>query len=375
MKAMRPRVVVLSDYQLRPDRVGGMDRFFWALDERVRGLEWALTWVFPESDDVSHYAARGIELALLPRRSFYQAVDSYLADLRPVDLMVSHFVAYASRLPWRWKRSGVLRYLAVDHMSRPARNRGLTERVRRRLKGVFIQPAVDQVIAVSDFVADAIRRELGGFWGSKICVVPNGIDCGVFFPAELTPNEGEADRPLHLVTVAHLIPEKGIQILLEALRLTHHRLPHFRLLIAGSGPWEQELRSQTGSNRLDECVHFLGSTASQAELLRSADIAVMPSLWQEACPFTALEAMATAVPVIASFVGGLSTLVGVGPGWLVPPGDPEALADAIVRLAGDPTARGQMGQAGLRRVREHYTLETMVSGHLSVMERCLGRHR
>jgi glycosyltransferase involved in cell wall biosynthesis len=168
--------------------------------------------------------------------------------------------------------------------------------------------------------------------------------------------------------VAHLIPDKGIQILVEALRQARSRLPAFHLSVAGAGPMESQLRSLVNLSGLTDCVRFSGSISSQAELLRSADLLVMPSLWKEACPFVALEAMATAVPVIASAVGGLPRIVGDGPGLLVPPGDAVSLADAIVRLAADPDERRRMGQAGLRRVMERYSVESMVDGQFAAMQ-------
>ncbi|MGA7731710.1 MAG: glycosyltransferase family 4 protein [Chloroflexia bacterium] len=367
-------VVMLCDYRLQPDRVGGADRFFWALQYRMLAAGWQATWLFPKESDYPHYAHHCFDIVLLPKSTFLEGATDYLRERRGVDMLVSVFTSYATRFPIEWKRLGVRRYLAVDQMSRPAAKRSLSKRARLALKGVLLYPFVTGIVAVSDFVRGAILRELGPYWSPKIRVIPNAVDTDLFYPSHGEPSG--MLRPLHLVVVAHLIPEKGVQVLLQALHQAGDRLPGMKVSIAGDGPFAAELKAITSSLGLQDCVTFLGNIAWQDELLRSADIAVVPSLWQEGFGFTVIEAMASGVPVVASRIGGIPELLNGGSsgeqsGLLVPPGDTPALADALVKLANDPSMRLKLGQVGRSFALERYGLARMADGYFSLIKSML----
>jgi phenylacetate-CoA ligase len=136
------------------------------------------------------------------------------------------------------------------------------------------------------------------------------------------------------------------------------RVPWFELHIAGAGPCRAELESQ--ARALGAPAKFLGEVADVPALLRSAGLFVLPSL-SEGLPVTVLEAMATGLPVVATAVGGTPEIVEGGrTGVLVPPGEAEPLAEAIVRLSGDPELGARMGRAGRRRVESEFDVRSMV---------------
>ena len=111
---------------------------------------------------------------------------------------------------------------------------------------------------------------------------------------------------------------------------------------------------------LSEKVQFLGYQNNILEILRSMDIFILPSLW-EGMPNAILEAMAAGLPVVATNVGGTPEVVVDGEtGFLVPPRDPEALANAIKLLIDDPELRKKFGQAGRERVERHFTIQETV---------------
>jgi glycosyltransferase involved in cell wall biosynthesis len=364
------RIAMLCDYRLRPDRVGGIDRFYWALQDRMLAEGWNVTWLFPDDSAYPHYKGRRFDIALLPKGELLAEAAPFLRRKnQQTDLLVSIFTPYSTRHTFEWRRVGVRRYLALDHMSRPMSPRGAAARAQLKVKGLVLHPFMNGIVAISNYVRDAILHELGWHWSSKVNVIPNGVDTKVFYPS-VEPAAASTAAP-HVVVVAHLIPEKGVQVLLQALKHGGDRLSGVRVSVAGDGYYRDELQQLTANLDLQDRVHFVGNTACQDSLLRSADIAVVPSLWREAFSLSVIEAMASGVPVVASDIGGIGELLSAtGPvqaGCLVPPGDVGALAKALDTLVNNPQLRRQWGAAGVRLARAHYSLERMTGDYFSHM--------
>lgn len=170
---------------------------------------------------------------------------------------------------------------------------------------------------------------------------------------------GGGPRPLPdpacFVFASRLVPEKGGLVLLEALARMRSSA---RLVIAGSGPEEGELRAAVARLALAERVAFVGHVSSERvrDLLAGATAAVVPSTWFETFGFGTIEAYALARPVVASDVGALRETVLDGvTGLRVAPGDAGALAAALDRLAGDPALCTRLGTAARAHYEGHFT--------------------
>jgi glycosyltransferase involved in cell wall biosynthesis len=160
-----------------------------------------------------------------------------------------------------------------------------------------------------------------------------------------------------LLCVGRLIPVKGHLVLLRALARARSRVPGIVLDVAGHGPLEPALRGYARELGLSEAVRFLGFVSPVQTAIESAAVVVVPSLG-EGFGMVALEAMERARPVVASDVGGLPEIVVDGEtGLVVPAGDAEALAEAIVALAGDPARAAALGEAGRARALESFRQE------------------
>lgn len=189
----------------------------------------------------------------------------------------------------------------------------------------------------------------------------NGIDTARFaaLPAR---SEGPA------VLVARLSPEKDIATLLRAAALVLQKDPSFRLDIAGEGPCRGDLERLAAELRLGERVRFLGQVHDVAPLLAGARQFVLSSI-SEGISLTLLEAMARGLPLVATAVGGNPEVVADGvTGILVPPRDPERMAQALSRLHGDFHLRREMGQMGRQRVEEHFDIRRMVARYEALYE-------
>jgi glycosyltransferase involved in cell wall biosynthesis len=149
--------------------------------------------------------------------------------------------------------------------------------------------------------------------------------------------------------------------LLYAFRRVQDALPHAHLLIVGDGPLRAQVEQWVQSLALQNHVHLLGMRRDVPQILAATNIFVLSSRGWEGLPLTVLEAMASSLPVVASDVGGTrEAVINQQTGYLFPPGDMVALADHLQTLASDPALAQQMGQRGLVRVKEFFTLERMV---------------
>jgi len=159
--------------------------------------------------------------------------------------------------------------------------------------------------------------------------------------------------------VARFSFQKDHECLLEAMKNVPR---HVQCVLAGTGPLLARLRTKVRREGLADRVFLPGESDNVAELLARCQVFVLASRW-EGLPISVLEAMRAGLPVVASDVGGVSEAVTDGEtGWLVPPGNPGALAARIRQLAMDPRLRVRMGEAGRKRQAEHFTACQMTDG-------------
>ena len=204
-------------------------------------------------------------------------------------------------------------------------------------------------IAISRGLARYLE-EVEGFDGASFQVVHYGIEPD----GDPRPYTGDVPR---LVCVGRLIPIKGHLVLLRAFAQARRRVPSLELDIAGRGPLEPALRALAKELGVEDGVRFLGYVTPVQRAIENATAVVVPSMG-EGFGMVALEAMERSRPVIAAEIGGLGELVEEGvTGYLVPPGEAERLADAIVRLASNLPRAAEMGSAGRRRALEQFLQE------------------
>ena len=200
-------------------------------------------------------------------------------------------------------------------------------------------------IAISRGLARYLA-DVEGFDETEFAIVHYGIVSGA--PTEPGPTEPR------LLCVGRLIPIKGHVVLLRAFAEARREVPELSLHIAGRGPLEPALKAVAKELRIEDAVHFLGFVSPIQRAIDDAAAVVVPSLG-EGFGMAALEAMERARPVVAAEIGGLGELVVHGEtGLLVPPGEAEPLARALVEIGRDPERRRTLGEAGRRRALEHF---------------------
>jgi len=215
-----------------------------------------------------------------------------------------------------------------------------------------LREGVDIITAHCSAAKEFMERELGVHRDIKILHV--GIDSNIFKPRE-SNTYLESGNP-KILTVARLHKYKGLNYLMRAMKIVSAKLPQAKLYILGRGPEETRLKHQGSSLNLENHIKLLGTSVPNEEmpcLYSECDIYVQPSVIE---PFgiAVLEAMGCGKPVVGTRIGGmLDTIMDGETGLLVPPENPEELAEAIIKLS-DDKIRHRMGKNARKRVIENF---------------------
>jgi glycosyltransferase involved in cell wall biosynthesis len=267
--------------------------------------------------------------------------------------------------------SNILGSIAAHRLGLPAistihtldRPRRLSrDAARFRLMAWTLRHRADRVIAVSESARQHVLAR-AGLRKKQTATIHNGIDLEAFTldraadAAALRARlEIGATAPV-LTTVAVLRAPKGIDDMLEALPSILSDHPDLVYLVAGDGDRRPALEAATRRLGIEESVRFMGRTSDVPLVLAAADAFVLPS-HSEALPTVIIEAMAAALPVVATTVGGTPELVDHGStGILVPPHSPNRLAEAVSRLFSSPRQSEALGISGRRAALDRFGIE------------------
>jgi glycosyltransferase involved in cell wall biosynthesis len=226
--------------------------------------------------------------------------------------------------------------------------------------------------------SEAIRRLVlaDGIEPARAVTVHEGIDIERVASAPRANLHEELWLPRHaplVGNVAALVPHKGQKHLIEAAIAVLRQVPDARFVIAGEGELRPQLERTIKEHRLEKHVLLTGFRPDVLSLHKAFDVFVMSSV-TEGLGTSLLDAMAAGKPVVTTTAGGIPEVVADSEtGFLVPPRDYRAMADALIRLLKDPELRQRMGQAGLLRARRYFSAERMVQQTLRVYQRVARR--
>jgi L-malate glycosyltransferase len=280
------------------------------------------------------------------------------------------FFDYFSAVPWIARLCGIRRVIYEMQNSGEFRATSWKRWLLRLRTRVMTKP-VARLIAISEFV----KRQLvaAGVPERKIVVRHLGVDTERFVPdpqARRQWAERFSIRPDEVIvsTVSYLRPFKNPQVLLEAWKELRRRSVPARLFVAGDGDMLPELKVLAERLGVEDRVHWLGNVADPKTLLQASDIFVLASVG-EAFGLVLAEAMACGVPVVGSHSGSIIEVVEDGrTGFLAPPLDAIAFAEAIERLSRDAPSRREMSAHAVSRVRKHFTVEIAVEKTLDIYD-------
>ena len=233
----------------------------------------------------------------------------------------------------------------------------------------------DCVLPVSDHMRDRLLK--AGLPSRRVVTVYDAIDPQAFGvdsgsdPRRLRNHLGLNTTANVVSIVGRLSPEKGHRFFLQGLGQILERFPETQVLIAGDGPERNALRSLVDSLGVDHAVSFLGYRRDVPAIIEASDVVVLASQ-REGFGDVLIEAMSLSRPVVATAVGGVPEIVQHDEtGLLVPAGDSEALAQAVMRLLADPTWSRRLGANGREVVMQHFHVDVLARRLALVYEELL----
>lgn len=220
--------------------------------------------------------------------------------------------------------------------------------------GRIARLSADRVLTPSHNSARDLR-EVGGVPADRVRVMGLGVqrkpDSDPDHVAAIREKLlGESGRLL-IVTIARLVHQKGIDLLVEAARRSTARDPGLRFVVVGDGPQRDEAVAWAAEAGIGDALTFVGHSDEAHAYLAASDIFFLPSRW-ESLPISIVEAFQRGLPVVAADTAGVEELVDETVGRLFPIGDVDAMVKALAELADDPGLRARLSDAALRRSHE-----------------------
>jgi len=283
-------------------------------------------------------------------------------DKSGVQILHSH--NYKSNFyAWRALSNNNIQWVVTKH----GRRFGPKLLIYNFLDGFIVRHA-DRVITVSKEIARKAR--LAGIDSKKICLIENGVNLERFrnnIPPDSIRESLRIKKDAFVVgTVGALTEEKGHLYLLKAIPKVVQRFPEVIFLFVGDGRERPSLEITTSHLNIKDRVIFAGMRKDVPEILSILNVFVLPSL-NEGLPMALLEAQAAQIPVVATRVGAIPDVLEDGvTGILIPPKDPQAIAEAITMILSNKNFASEIAQKGFERVRDNFSSEKMGSKYHSI---------
>lgn len=262
--------------------------------------------------------------------------------------------------------AGTRRIVHTEH------GRKFPDRLRYMVAERIASMVVDHVVGVTHEVTAALRR-YEFIPMRKLRTVVNGVAA----PAVISDVERQrvraedfGVRPDQFVVgfAGRFVSEKDLPNLVRAWHLVHAAHPNAVLVLAGDGPERAAVEALVAQFGLSASLRLLGMRADVPRLLQGMDAFVMASM-SEGLPLALLEAMAVGLPCVATRVGGMPAALGDGEaGWLVPSANPDALADGLITVMTDASARHRVAEAARKRFDEQFTSRAMVQAYQALYD-------
>jgi glycosyltransferase involved in cell wall biosynthesis len=233
-------------------------------------------------------------------------------------------------------------------------------------------PRYQKVITLGEPHAQYAMQRFG-LARDKLAVIHNGVEAIVPKPLEKPLPELPNDALVGVIA-ARLHPDKNHMGLLEATKLVLEKHPNFHVLALGQGDQRDSLEAHAKKLGIADHVHFLGARGDVGAILERAHLGLISSITTETLSIAVLEYMRAGLPVVSTRLGSLEDQVLNGKtGFLVPPGDDRALAQAISKMLENPKLREQFGTAGKALQQQEFTSAKMSEGYLKLFQKSLSR--
>lgn len=297
------RIAIICNYKLLPERIGGMDYFFWEFDRKCKQNNIQIDWFFP------NYSNHGGYPSLIIHYNESESVENNFLNFQKQNQVeyssiITHFVELCTSFFSEIKKLSKARIVAVDHNPRPLKGYPLKKKILKRIKGILFSKYIEVFVGVSNYTSKAILNDFGRHLTSKVQTIYNGV----ILDDILIRKERKFIKPSFLVA-SHLRESKGIQDLIEAVYLLPENIKaEISITVYGDGPYKSELLKKIETYNLKKCFSFMGSNSNLKELYSHYDYMLQPT-HMECFSLSILESLAANLPVITTNVGGNTEVI------------------------------------------------------------------
>jgi len=351
---LNKNIAVICNYDLNPNRIGGMDRFFVSYDEECKKLGYEISWFFAGGRKYDFYD--NLEVHICSKDLCLEFLNFYQKN--EYNIVITHFVELCTPFFKTIKTINNAFIISVDHNPRPIGGFPIKKRAKNKLKGILYSKYIDLFIGVSRYTTNCILNDFGKHLQAKTKVVYNGIATDVYL-------KREAENLGKFIVASHLRSSKGIQDLIKAVSLVSSDAKNKMIIdIYGDGPIENELKELVGSLELDTVFTFKGSTPELPNLYKNYSFLLQPT-YMECFSLSILESLASNVPVVTTPVGGNKEVVinGVN-GFIFPAKDVDKLSALLEEIL---NRSKKIEKNTFSEIEENFNLSRMVNEHITLL--------
>ena len=287
------KIAILCNYELLPERVGGMDYFFWHFDAKCKQNNVEVNWFFPNRSEHGEYG----NLTIFDSNN--QNAESFFLDFcfknnPSYTHVITHFVELCTPFFYKIKRFSNAKIIAVDHNPRPISGYSVKKKIEKRLKGILFSRYIDLFVGVSIYSKNEVIKEFGKQIKKKSIVIFNGLKIEKF---KKKTNFVFTNK---FIVASHLRKDKGIQDLIFAVNnLDEQYKKNLIIDVYGNGYYEDELKLMVTNFSLSNIFNFKGSVSNLNEIYCDYDFLVHPSHGETYC-FSVIESLVSGLPVITT---------------------------------------------------------------------------
>lgn len=353
---LKKKIAVLCDYRLMPERVGGMDRFFWLFDAECKALGHDIVWFFPNESRHEGYA----DLTIIAANG-KSVEQTFLEYGQSFDVIFTHFLELCTPFYKTVKKNKLAnKIITVDHNPRPYLGYPLKKRIQKRVKGFLYSSYIDLFVGVSQYTVHEIIKDFGRYLSRKSKVVYNGIAYEKFKKRK----DRNLQKPTFLVA-CHLRYSKGIQDLVAAVALLPQNiLSDLKIDVYGEGDYQSTLEHLIEQYNIHNHFVFKGSVSNLYTIYHQYDYLLQPT-HMECFSLAILESLSANVPVITTPVGGNEEVIVTGVnGFILPVQNPEKWSELLMKLfSGEEKITANTSDL----IATEFSIERMVANYVALI--------
>lgn len=357
---MSQRIAILCNYQLLPERVGGMDYFFWQFDAQCKANNIQVDWFFPNKSHHGDY----------PNLTIYasetETVETHFLEFCKQNKtgyshIITHFIELCTFFFKEMKQWSNAEIIAIDHNPRPINGYPFKKRLEKKVKGMLFSRYIDCFVGVSHYTVNEILKDFGSHLKSKTITINNGV-----LIKDIKTRENRNSIKPSFMVVSHLRESKGIQDLIDAVsNLSTTIKKEVRIDIYGDGPYKGFLVQKIKDKQLRDNFRFLGSQPNLNELYCQYDYMIQPT-HMECFSLSILESLAANVPVITTNVGGNEEVItNEENGFIYEVKDTNALTELLEEVF---LGKKIITINTRKLIEDSFSLDKMVENHFKIIQ-------